>query len=151
VQPHLPILVGGNGRTKTLRTIAKYADMWNGFGTPDEVRDLDGVLRAHCAAVGRDERQVERTINLWVSIRDTEAAAREAWAAWMEHNRTSLEETLEPSRPLFGPPEVIAARLREYVDVGFSTVIVEVPAPYDVETLERLIDEVKPLVDAGRV
>ena len=150
VQPHLPILIGGNGRKKTLRTIAKYADMWNGFGTPDEVRELDGVLRAHCANVGRDERQVERTINLWVSIRDTEAAAREAWAAWMEHNRASLEETLEESRPLFGPPEVIAARLREYVDAGFSTAIVEVPAPYDVETLERLIGEVKPLVDAGR-
>ena len=149
VQPHLPILIGGNGRKKTLRTIAKYADMWNGFGTPDEVRELDGVLRAHCANVGRDERQVERTINLWVSIRDTQAAAREAWGAWMEHNRTSLEEKLEPSRPLFGPPEVIAARLREYVDAGFSTVIVEVPAPYDVETLERLIGEVKPLVDAG--
>ena len=107
------------------------------------------MLRAHCATVGRDERQVERTINLWVSIRDTEAAAREAWAAWMGHNRTSLEETLEPSRPLFGPPEVIAARLREYVHAGFSTAIVEVPATYDVETLERLIGEVKPLVDAG--
>ena len=150
VQSHLPILIGGNGRTKTLRTIARYADMWNGFGTPDEVRELDGVLRTHCANVGRDEREVERTINLWVSIRDTEAVAREAWAAWMEHNRTSLEEKLEPSRPLLGPPEVIAARLREYVDAGFSTAIVEVPAPYDVETLERLIGEVKPLVDAGR-
>lgn len=45
----------------------------------------------------------------------------------------------EPSRPLFGPPEAIAARLREYVAAGFSTVIVEVPAPYDIETLERLI------------
>ena len=67
----------------------------------------------------------------------------------MEHNRTPLEDSLEPSRPLFGPPAAVAARLREYVDAGFSTVIVEVPAPYDVETLERLIGEVKPLVDAG--
>jgi len=150
VQEHLPILIGGNGRTKTLRTIARYADMWNGFGTPDEVRELDGVLRAHRASVGRDEREVERTANLWISIRDTEAAARDAWAAWMEHNRTALEDSLEPSRPLVGPPAAIAARLREYVDAGFSTVIVEVPAPYDVETLERLIGEVKPLVDAGR-
>jgi len=149
VQPHLPILIGGNGRTKTLRTIAKFADMWNGFGTPAEVRELDGVLRAHCVDVGRDERKVERTINLWMSIRNTEAAAREAWAGWMAHNRTPVEATLEPSRPLFGPPELIAARLREYVEAGFSTAIVEVPAPYDVETLERLIGEVKPLVDAG--
>ena len=67
----------------------------------------------------------------------------------LEHNRTPLEDSLEPSRPLFGPPAAVAARLREYVDAGFSTVIVEVPAPYDVETLERLIGEVKPLVDAG--
>jgi alkanesulfonate monooxygenase SsuD/methylene tetrahydromethanopterin reductase-like flavin-dependent oxidoreductase (luciferase family) len=150
LQAHLPILIGGNGRTKTLRTTAKYADMWNGFGTPDEVRELDGVLRAHCTSVGRDESEVERTANLWISIRDTEAAARDAWAAWMEHNRTPLEDSLEPSRPLLGPPEAIATRLREYVDAGFSTVMVEVPAPYDVETLERLIGEVKPLVDAGR-
>ena len=47
VQSHLPILIGGNGRTKTLRTIAKYADMWNGFGTADELAELDGVLRGH--------------------------------------------------------------------------------------------------------
>ena len=149
VQSHLPILIGGNGRTKTLRTIAKYADSWNGFGTPDELAELDGVLRGHCAAVGRDEGEIERTANLWISIRDTEAAARDAWAAWMELNRTPLEDSLEPSRPLFGPPEAIAARLREYVHAGFPTVIVEVPAPYDVESLERLIGEVKPLVDAG--
>ena len=148
VQPHLPIMIGGNGRTKTLRTVAKYADMWNGFGLPDEVRELDGILRAHCEAVGRDERQVERTINLWVAIRDTEAAARDAWASWMVLNRTPLEDTLEPSRPLLGPPAAIAARLREYVAAGFSTAIFEVPAPYDAETLERLIGEVKPLVDS---
>ena len=143
-------MIGGNGRTKTLRTIAKYADMWNGFGTPDELVELDGVLRDHCIAVERDERGIERTANLWISIRDTEAAARDAWASWMVHNRTPLEDSLEPSRPLFGPPRAIAARLREYVDAGFSTVIVEVPAPYDIETLERLIGEVKPLVDADR-
>ena len=48
-----------------------------------------------------------------------------------------------------GSPEEIADRLRPYVALGFSTVISEQPAPYDVETLERSIGEVKPLIDAG--
>lgn len=147
LQARLPIMIGGNGRKKTLRTAAKHADMWNGFGLPAEVAELDGVLRAHCADVGRDEREIERTINLWLVIRDSETEARRVWAGAMTHNGTTADETAEPSRPLFGPPERIAERIREYVAAGFSTAIVEVPAPYDVETLERLIGEVKPLVD----
>ena len=146
VQKRLPILIGGNGRTKTLRTLARYGDMWNAFGLPAEVRELDGVLRRHCEEVGRDEREIERSINLWLVIRDSEAAARREWAAWMELNRTPLDRALEPSRPVFGTPETIAARLLEYSDAGFKTVIVEMPAPYDRETLERLAREVRPMV-----
>jgi alkanesulfonate monooxygenase SsuD/methylene tetrahydromethanopterin reductase-like flavin-dependent oxidoreductase (luciferase family) len=57
-----------------------------------------------------------------------------------------VEKKLEPSRPVFGTPETIAARLLEYSDAGFNTVIVEMPAPYDRETLERLAREVRPMV-----
>lgn len=146
VQERLPILIGGNGRTKTLRTLARYGDMWNAFGLPAEVRELDGVLRRHCEDVGRDEREIERSINLWLVIRDSEAAARREWTAWMELNRTPLDRALEPSRPVFGTPETIAARLLEYYDAGFTTTIVEMPAPYDRETLERLAREVRPMV-----
>ncbi len=35
------------------------------------------------------------------------------------------------------------------VELGFRALISEVPAPYDVETLERLIGQVKLLVDRG--
>jgi alkanesulfonate monooxygenase SsuD/methylene tetrahydromethanopterin reductase-like flavin-dependent oxidoreductase (luciferase family) len=149
VQRHMPILIGGTGRRKTLRTVARYADMWNAFGLPDEVRELNDVLREHCADVGRDEREIERSINLWMVIRNDEAEARRVWAEAMAHNQTPVERTMESSRPIFGPPAAIAARLREYVDAGFGTTLVELPSPYDVETIERLIGEVKPLVDAG--
>ncbi|MGD0248616.1 MAG: LLM class flavin-dependent oxidoreductase [Candidatus Limnocylindrales bacterium] len=146
VQKRLPILIGGNGRTKTLRTLAKYGDMWNAFGLPAEVKELDGVLRQHCEEVGRDEREIERSINLWVIIRDSEAEARREWAAEMERNRTPLEDAMQPSRPILGTPETIIERLLEYRDVGFTTTIVEMPAPYDRETLERLAREVRPRV-----
>jgi alkanesulfonate monooxygenase SsuD/methylene tetrahydromethanopterin reductase-like flavin-dependent oxidoreductase (luciferase family) len=146
VQKRLPILIGGNGRTKTLRTLARYGDMWNAFGLPAEVRELDGILRQHCEEVGRDQSEIERTINLWLVIRDSEEEARRQWTSWMELNRTPLESAIEPSRPLFGTPETIAERLEEYCSVGFSTVIVEMPLPYDVETIERLANEVRPMV-----
>jgi alkanesulfonate monooxygenase SsuD/methylene tetrahydromethanopterin reductase-like flavin-dependent oxidoreductase (luciferase family) len=146
VQKRLPILIGGNGRTKTLRTLARYGDIWNAFGLPAEVRELDGVLRRHCQEVGRDEAEIERSINLWLVIRDSEKQARLEWAQAMKLNRTPVEKALEPSRPVFGTPETIAERLLEYSDAGFRTAIVEVPAPYDRETLERLAKEVRPLV-----
>jgi len=149
VQPHLPLMIGGSGRQKTLRVVARYADMWNALGTPAVAAELNEVLDRHCAEIGRDPGEIERSVNLWVAIRDTEAGARTAWAEWMERNRAPLEETVSEIRPLFGPPAQVAARLREYVDAGFSSAIVEVPAPYDAETIERLIGEVKPLVDGG--
>ena len=145
----VPIMIGGTGRRKTLRTIARYGDRWNAFGTPEEVRELDGVLREHCAAVGRDEREIQRTINLWLVIRDDPAEAERVWAAQMAHNDVRYEESIEPDRPILGTVEQVAARLREYAAVGFDGLIAEMPAPYDTETLERLIGEVKPLVDAG--
>jgi alkanesulfonate monooxygenase SsuD/methylene tetrahydromethanopterin reductase-like flavin-dependent oxidoreductase (luciferase family) len=147
VQKRLPVMIGGTGRKKTLRTVAKYADIWNAQGLPSEVREHDGVLRQHCEAVGRDEREIERSSNLWCVVRDSEAVARRDWASYMERNRAPLEKSLEPSRPVFGSPETIAERLLEYCDVGFTTALVEVPAPYDHETIQRLAKEVRPLVE----
>ena len=108
------------------------------------------VLRGHGAAVGRDTSRITRTSNLWIVIPDDPAEARRVWAAQMANNGSEVDEAaLAQDRPILGPPERVAARMRQYVDAGFETALVELPAPYDVETLERLIGEVKPLVDAG--
>jgi len=45
VQKRLPIMIGGSGEKKTLRTVAKYADMWNGTGTPAFMAHKAEVLR----------------------------------------------------------------------------------------------------------
>lgn len=50
----IPIMIGGGGERKTLRLVAKYADMSNFFGDADAIRHKIDVLRAHCAEVGRD-------------------------------------------------------------------------------------------------
>lgn len=149
LQKRLPIMIGGNGRTKTLRTIARHADMWNGFGDPQTLRDLDEVLRAHCIAAGRNQGEIARTANVWMVIRDCEHEAREVWAAQAQHNKVDVGTISGPDRPILGTAAQVAARLRAYMDAGFDTAIVEMPAPYDTQTLERLMTEVKPLVETA--
>lgn len=57
----MPILVGGGGEKVTLRITAEHADIWHGFGDPDRIRHKCGVLDAHCARLGRDPGEVERS------------------------------------------------------------------------------------------
>ena len=59
--PHPPILIGGGGEKKTLRLVAQYAQACNLFAFDDLERKLD-VLRRHCADVGRDYDEIEKTV-----------------------------------------------------------------------------------------
>jgi alkanesulfonate monooxygenase SsuD/methylene tetrahydromethanopterin reductase-like flavin-dependent oxidoreductase (luciferase family) len=146
VQKRLPILIGGSGEKKTLRTVARYADMWNAMGTLELMAHKIDVLQGHCDAVGRDIGEIEFTLGVKLTIRDTEAEADRVWKAAMAHNRTPLADVADDDTFWNGTPEQIADRLRPYTELGFRTVISEQPAPYDVETLERFIGEVVPLI-----
>jgi alkanesulfonate monooxygenase SsuD/methylene tetrahydromethanopterin reductase-like flavin-dependent oxidoreductase (luciferase family) len=148
VQKRLPIMIGGSGEKKTLRTVARYADMWNAMGPLDLMAHKIDVLQGHCDAVGRDISEIEFTLGIKATIRDTEAEAIEVWKAAMAHNRTPLANVEDDSTFWNGTAEQLADRLRPYVELGFRTVISEQPAPYDVETFERLIGEVVPMVAA---
>jgi probable F420-dependent oxidoreductase len=57
----IPLLIGGKGPRKTLRLVARYADIWHGFTTAETYPAAAGVLDEHCAAVGRDPATVERS------------------------------------------------------------------------------------------
>ena len=149
IQHQLPIMIGGSGEKKTLRTVARYANMWNAMGPVPLMAHKIDVLRGHCEAVGRDIGEIEFTLGVKVTIRDSAAEAEKVMRAALAHNRTPLADVADDDTFWNGTPEQIADRLRPYVELGFKTVISEQPAPYDVETLERFIGEVKPLIDAG--
>jgi alkanesulfonate monooxygenase SsuD/methylene tetrahydromethanopterin reductase-like flavin-dependent oxidoreductase (luciferase family) len=58
-----PILIGGDGEKKTLRLVAQYADIWNStVAEVDGLRHKIDVLNRHCDAVGRDPREIRRTV-----------------------------------------------------------------------------------------
>jgi alkanesulfonate monooxygenase SsuD/methylene tetrahydromethanopterin reductase-like flavin-dependent oxidoreductase (luciferase family) len=149
IQEHLPIMIGGSGERKTLRTVATYADQWNAMGTVEKLRHKVEVLRGHCGAVGRDIGEITMTAGCKPIIRDTEAEARRVWESQMEHNRTPMADVEDDDTFWVGTPEQVAAEMIARRDLGFTTFLAEMAAPYDDESLERWIGEVKPMVDAA--
>jgi len=135
VQDHLPILIGGSGPKKTLPIVARYGDAWNTSGPIDEVKTSLDLLAGYCSDAGRQLSDLELTVSFPTIIRDRAEDAEAARAAQLAHNGL---ENLGGVPTLTGSPEAAAETLRPYLDLGFSTVIVRMPAPFDRETIDRL-------------
>jgi F420-dependent oxidoreductase-like protein len=145
VQDRLPIMIGGSGPQKTLRTTARYADQWNLFGSVSEAIERNRVLDQRCAEVGRDPAAIERTIAKSIVIRDDAAEARAVFEAGLRGHGV---EDPSASVAITGSPAAVAAQLRPYLDAGFEQVIVALREPFDRETIERL-PELVAAVEAG--
>ena len=109
-QPTPPIVIGGKGRKRTLRTVARYADYWDSLapGSPEEWVSLNDVLLGHCAAVERDPSQIRRSVHIF-------------WA---------------PD----GDPSELAERAMTYGEVGVDVVIFSMRPPYDLGRLPPLAE-----------
>jgi len=146
VQPHLPILVGGTGRTKTLRTVARVADIWNAYATPEQLAELSEVLAAHGAAVGRDVGAIERQVYVNLVVRSSAPAATASWAAVRARHRIQPGED-----PLHagGSPGAVAAALLPYLRAGVDEIVAVLRTPWDRETIDRL-PEVRAALSTAR-
>ena len=149
MRTRLPIMVGGVGERITLRTVARYADMWNAYGSIERLRHKAAVLRDHCDREGRDPSTIEFSVACKPFIR---TASRPQRRSLNEPCRTTgrlgtTSRTIHPSGS--AQSEQIAERMIALRDAGFTTFIAQIPAPFDRETIERFIGEVKPLVDGA--
>jgi F420-dependent oxidoreductase-like protein len=116
-QPHPPIAIGGTGRRRTLRTVARFAQHWNALtGSPEQWRELKGVLDEHCAHVGRDASDISCSINVWYDAEQGPGPAAEQAAAYAEagvdeiiiylptpHTADVLEPLADALAPLLAP------------------------------------------------
>ncbi|CAN5405863.1 hypothetical protein BH20CHL6_BH20CHL6_18780 [soil metagenome] len=143
----LPILIGGSGEKKTLRTVARYADAWNSAGSVEGLKHKIEVLAGHCDVERRDMAEIEFTLSAQIVIRDDAAEARRVLGAAKAHNGEGSGEPAGADEGWFGPPEAIAERWRPYLELGFTHLIGDLLTPYDRETVERLV-EVRELVQA---
>jgi F420-dependent oxidoreductase-like protein len=71
LQAKLPLLVGGGGERITLRIVARWADEWNTWGTPDVLATKGRVLDAHCEDLGRDPTEIARSAQVIVDLEGT--------------------------------------------------------------------------------
>lgn len=152
LQSRLPLVIGGNGEKRTLRTVAEYADIWNADqGDPEAFRRRSGILDEHCRAVGRDPGSIERTAGLPAPcIRPTREEAVEALTGILMHQampRDAARQMAEGS-PFAGPVDMVVAGLRAYRDAGLGAVMFDWPAPFDRPTLEALAGPVRAALDA---
>ena len=141
IQDRLPILIGGSGRTKTLRTTARYADLWNGYGEPDRIAETSHVLRERCAEIGRDPGTIERTVTVHGVIREDAPAAEAAWQSIARRHglidKVAADGT-DRGLDIGGSPAEVAAYIDGYRAIGVSEVAFVFRDPFDLETMERL-------------
>jgi len=135
IQPHLPILIGGSGPQKTLRIVARHADLWNAYGSPVSLAASDAILVERCAEVGRDPGEIERTVNLNVVVRSARVEAERVWASYAAAHRPREGEG---RLVVGGPVDAVAAALGEYAAVGFRHPILIFRSPWDLETIRSL-------------
>jgi alkanesulfonate monooxygenase SsuD/methylene tetrahydromethanopterin reductase-like flavin-dependent oxidoreductase (luciferase family) len=146
VQARLPILIGGGGERVTLKLVARYGDANNVGGGFENVKRKDRILREHCEAVGRDEREIERTVGIGrVLIRDSREEARRVVAGQMERHGV----VRSGADPAVGTPEDLVELMAPYAEIGYHHLIVDLVAPFDDETLVRLAREVVPRLQAA--
>ena len=141
IQRRLPILIGGKGKRKTLRAVARYADLWATFGELDVVREAEATLRRWCDEVGRDPADIRYVFSAEASVlRDSEAEAQRVAREIGRHNGG-----WEGPGQAWTPAK-LAEKLAPYAELGFREFYLDMPAPFDDETLVRFIDEVRPML-----
>ena len=116
----IPIMVAGSGEHRLLRIVARHADLCN-LSMPsgdslDMVRHKLGVLRAHCAAVGRDPSSITTTYKAVLSIN---GSGNVDFAGGL----------------LSGDPHHVLAGAQSFVDAGIDQMIVQMPDVHDLSAI----------------
>jgi len=138
LQPGGPkILVGGGGEQRTLRLVARYADMSHWFGPLADIKRKSEILNRYCEEEGRDPATITRTMGSPVVLVENEGQAK-----------TVMERMPPERRVMFTPatPEQAAEVLQDFVAVGIEGFTFGNPTmrtPEEFERAKRLIKAVK--------
>ena len=142
VQDRIPIVVGGRGEKRTLRTAAKYADGWNvPYINSEEFLRLNGVLDEWCEREGRDPSTVERSVNLHMEMGATQADADR-----IAKERESRSIRGAGGGSVRGTPQQAIETLKHYEEIGAGRISIAIRPPVEWESLQAFVDEVVPAV-----
>jgi F420-dependent oxidoreductase-like protein len=128
-----PIMIGGGGEQRTLKLVAKYADMCNIFGDPAAVRHKMEVLARHCETVGRDPGTIVKTRLGSLIIRKTDAEAERLYQQLL--NRPGINRDWARAGFIVGGPDRVAEQAQKLLDAGLDGLIFNMPHMEDPEAI----------------
>jgi alkanesulfonate monooxygenase SsuD/methylene tetrahydromethanopterin reductase-like flavin-dependent oxidoreductase (luciferase family) len=138
--PHPPIMVGGAGEKRTLRTLAKYGDVMNISGTPDIVRQKIGVLEQHCRDVGRNPADIKRTVFGTIVVSDN-AGFIDRVAGMFGAGMGLTPDAAKRQLPI-GDGAHVREVVERYAEAGVTEMIMSTQGPWKREVYERINREV---------
>lgn len=154
VRGTIPFLVGGGGERRTLRAVARNADVWS-IGIhlePDAYSHKVRVLEQHCRDIGRDPREIRRGFQTPFVVGRTEedllrraGALRSVIPYYRELTPEQVLATVR-ERNFAGTPAEIAQQMRPYIELGVDLFWMQHFLFEDDEALALLMDEVAPLI-----
>ena len=134
VQSPLPLLVGTAG-SRMLRTVARYANAWNTWGTPSTVAAVTERFITACETEGRDPASIRRSAQALVFITDSDP------------QRDELVAKTRTDRAIIGSTAEIVDVVAQYAQAGLDEFALPdftlgVSASQRRETIERFHEEV---------
>ena len=140
-RPHPPILIAASGEKRMLRIVARHADAWNSFGSPETFRHKIAVLSEHCRAEGSDVERIEKSVLLPASIGDDP----ETWAPLIQGYAAYLGVPPEEAQRamLLGSAADVQRQVDGYLAVGVTHFILTL-TPFNFEVMERFARDVMP-------
>ena len=145
LQAHVPIWIGGNGKRRTLRLIAQYADGWNSpYVTPQEWEDLLIALEGHCRAADRDSKEIRLDVNLSFHMAAGESHRERAEQHFAEVFGPA-GDAFRTRGAIIGTPDEAIKQVRPYYDAGAERINIAVRPPFDWDALQTWAKEVIPV------
>jgi alkanesulfonate monooxygenase SsuD/methylene tetrahydromethanopterin reductase-like flavin-dependent oxidoreductase (luciferase family) len=115
-KPRPPLVLGAFG-PRMLKIVARYADTWNAFGTPKEMRERNQMLDGYCREIGRDPDTLDRSLYYWVPTTDADP--------WV--SKSAFDDVINP-----------------YIEAGVNQFILDQPRDDQLDMLEWVAAEVLP-------
>jgi F420-dependent oxidoreductase-like protein len=116
-QPRPPLVMGAHG-PRMLKLVARYADTWNSFAPPDELKRRNAQLTAYCEEIGRDPASVRRSMFYGVN----QSREEKPWSS------------LDAFEDYIG----------RYREAGMQEFILQPPLPEQFSMVERVASDILP-------
>jgi alkanesulfonate monooxygenase SsuD/methylene tetrahydromethanopterin reductase-like flavin-dependent oxidoreductase (luciferase family) len=122
-KPYPKIMVGGTGEN-LLKVVAKHADIYNHpFRSPEDIKQKLHNLKDHCADVGRNYHEIERSVLIRCLIRNSYDDINGVIKPWKKEGE-KLGEFEKRIAAIVGTPEDIISKISRYIDIGITHFVI---------------------------